>query len=85
MLLADNVARFPINLVDQDFVVTSALLKLATIYEADNLRAEIIKQLGQSWPTSLPQWELREKSAVNKDGVYAPRPKLPHPMYVVAP
>ncbi|THH30930.1 hypothetical protein EUX98_g3251 [Antrodiella citrinella] len=75
---------FPVTMVGQDFPVTHALLKLATAYEVDNLREEIIHRLGQSWPTTLGQWEVREKSAVNEEGVYAPRPKLPHPILVIS-
>lgn len=80
--ILDTVCSFPVTMVGQDFPVTHALLKLATAYEVDNLREEIIHRLGQSWPATLSQWEVREKSAVNEEGVYAPRPKLPHPMYV---
>lgn len=78
--LSQRCFSFPVDMVNQDFCVTSALLKLATAYEVDNLRAEIIQRFTQCWPKSLSQWEIREKSAVNEDGVYAPRPKLPHPM-----
>ncbi|KAH8083801.1 hypothetical protein BXZ70DRAFT_900556 [Cristinia sonorae] len=75
---------FPTPHVGQEFRATSAILRLATAYEVNNLRSEIIRRLSQGWPATLAQWEVREKSVVNKDGVYAPRPKLPHPIVVIA-
>ena len=82
---SDRRISFPVAMVGEDFAVTSALLKLATAYEIESLRTEIIRRLSQSWPAKLDQWEIREKSAVNEEGVYAPCPKLPHPMYVCLP
>lgn len=81
--VADKSLSLPVAMVGKDFSVTSALLKLATVYKIENLRDELLRRLGQSWPTTLAQWEIREKSVVNEEGVYAPRPKLPHPMCVL--
>ena len=64
----------------KSFSVVSAILKLATVYEAATIRNEIMLSLQHSWPTTLPQWELREKNATDMDGVYAPRSFMAHPM-----
>lgn len=79
---SEPAIRTPLSILYEDFQATSALLRLATIYEMHNLRAEVIQKLTQTWPASLPQWEIREKNAVNEEGLYTPRPTLPHPMYV---
>ncbi|KAJ3537834.1 hypothetical protein NM688_g6614 [Phlebia brevispora] len=66
-----------------DFPVASALLKLSTKYQVLALRTDVLHRLTLAWPRSLTQWELREKSVTGTDGVYAPRPFLPHPILVI--
>ncbi|KAI0695551.1 hypothetical protein BC835DRAFT_1273210 [Cytidiella melzeri] len=65
------------------FPIASALLRLATIYEAATVRSEIIGLFQATWTMSLPQWEIREKNATDTDGVYSPRDSMAHPIAVV--
>ncbi|KAI0702942.1 hypothetical protein C8T65DRAFT_578972 [Cerioporus squamosus] len=65
------------------FAVTAAILRLATKYAVDALRDVIMRNLSLSWPTTLQMWEARERAATSADGVYAPRPVLPHPLLVI--
>lgn len=46
----------------------------------ETLRADVLRRLALAWPQNLVQWEAREKSVTDADGVYAPRPFLPHPV-----
>ncbi|RPD63923.1 hypothetical protein L227DRAFT_496363 [Lentinus tigrinus ALCF2SS1-6] len=65
------------------FAVTSAILRLATKYAVDALREVTLRNLSLSWPTTLHMWEARERAATSPDGVYAPRPALPHPLLII--
>lgn len=64
----------------EQFPVVSAVLRLATAYEAVALRTEILRKLKACWPASLAHWETRERSAIDEAGVYSPRPTIVHPM-----
>lgn len=57
----------------------SVLLTLATEYKIAPLRAKALKQLLLWWPTTLAQWEVREKDMTSTAGAYIPRPGLAHP------
>ncbi|OBZ68175.1 Meiotic recombination protein SPO11 [Grifola frondosa] len=74
---------FCFSLNGNTFAVVSALLRLSTKYGVDTLRKEALHGLALSWPSTLLLWELREKNATNSDGLYAPRPALPHPILVI--
>ncbi|KAI0356159.1 hypothetical protein OH77DRAFT_1503667 [Trametes cingulata] len=65
------------------FPIVSAILRLATKYEVSGLRANTIRTLSLSWPTTLAMWEVREKAATNSEGMYAPRPNLAHPLLII--
>lgn len=67
-----------------DFRVLAILLTLATKYKIESLRAKALKQILVSWPTTLAQWDIREKHSGNVAGIYLSRPMLPHPSMVVA-
>lgn len=58
----------------------SALLKLSTLYGMHAVAVKALKLLLVSWPVTLAQWESREKDTATIDGVYTPRPGLPHPL-----
>ena len=66
----------------EDFVVISAVLRLATNYGVETLRETVLRTLSLSWPSTLQLWEVREKAVTTIDGVYVPRPGLPHPLSV---
>lgn len=63
--------------------MASAILRLSTKYEIAGLRDTAIRNLSLSWPMTLDLWELREKAVTTAEGMYAPRPLLPHPMYAL--
>ena len=64
------------------FHIAAALLRLCTVYQVEALRSDVLRRLMLAWPRTLTQWEVREKSATNTEGLYAPCTTLPHPMYV---
>ncbi|KAH9949635.1 hypothetical protein B0H21DRAFT_727749 [Amylocystis lapponica] len=72
-----------LDLASLDFQAVAALLRMSTTYCVEGLRREVIRVLAVSWPATLLQWELREKKATNSDGVYSPRPTLPHPILII--
>lgn len=75
-------ASFRIPYDGKQFSSACALLRLSTKYGVQSLRKEIIAQLSLAWPTTLNQWESREKAATDLSGTYSPRSTLPHPVYV---
>ncbi|KAF9808925.1 hypothetical protein IEO21_07690 [Rhodonia placenta] len=74
---------FHTNLENKDFRTISALLRTSTKYGVDELRKEAIRVLSLSWPTSLSQWEKREKNVTDIHGLYSPRLGLPHPTLII--
>ncbi|KAK7692666.1 hypothetical protein QCA50_004299 [Cerrena zonata] len=74
---------FPVSLDGNDFQATSALLRLSTQYEVNALREEVLRRLSLSWPSNLVQWESRERRVTDANGVYAPRPTIPHPALII--
>ncbi|KAG6828807.1 hypothetical protein H0H92_006689 [Tricholoma furcatifolium] len=66
-----------------DFGVVSGILQLATKYEVQYLRIDILRGLSVSWPKHLSQWEVREARAIGTTGVYEPRKSIPHPILVI--
>ncbi|KAI0342033.1 hypothetical protein BDW22DRAFT_228337 [Trametopsis cervina] len=67
----------------QEFSSTSVLLRLATTYDIFSIRTEMLRLLQCAWPTTLAQWEIREKNATNDDGLYSPRDTMAHPILIV--
>jgi hypothetical protein len=64
------------------FATVASLLRVLTTYKVRRIRHDILDVLTASWPTTLAQWESRECSVTSPNGVYSPRPSLPHPMFV---
>ena len=48
-----------------DFRVVSGILRLATKYDVEKLRARALAHLMVAWPTSLKAWDQREDVARN--------------------
>lgn len=46
-------------------MLLSALLRLTTKYRIERLRAELLEDLATAWPTTLVEWDLREKRLSN--------------------
>jgi hypothetical protein len=65
-----------------NFTAVSGLLRLSTKYQVTGLRATILHGLSLFWPSTLPQWELRDCAATDSSGSQVPRLVLPHPMCV---
>jgi len=88
----DDLARFLYALYDgvsalrydpSDFDVVSALLRLATKFQAQKIRDDVLRGLSTTWPCTLAQWEIREAAATNTSGLYKPRLSYPHPILVI--
>ena len=77
--LGSSVLKYDVN----DFGVVSATLQLATTYEVQHLRQDILRGLSTVWPKTLMQWEMREARNINSMGLYDPRKTIPHPMYAL--
>lgn len=75
--LGSSVLKYDVN----DFGVVSPILQMATTYEVQHLRQDILRGLSTVWPKSLMQWEMREARNINSTGSYDPRRTIPHPMY----
>ena len=65
------------------FAVVASLLRVLTTYGVHRIRHDILRVLSTSWPTNLALWESRECSVTSPDGIYSPRPSLPHPVSVI--
>ncbi|KIJ18848.1 hypothetical protein PAXINDRAFT_70392 [Paxillus involutus ATCC 200175] len=65
------------------FATVASLLRVLTTYKVRRIRHDILDVLTASWPTTLAQWESRECSVTSPNGVYSPRPSLPHPIEVI--
>ena len=77
---------FPSSFLTYDepgFGIIASLLRVLTTYKIHRIRHDILRVLSNSWPTSLSHWESRECSVTSPDGVYSPRPSLPHPVSVI--
>ena len=66
-----------------DFDLVSALLRLATKFQAQKIRDDVLRGLSHSWPSTLAQWEIREAAATSPNGLYKPRLSYPHPIMVI--
>ncbi|KAG9316486.1 hypothetical protein JVU11DRAFT_2524 [Chiua virens] len=65
------------------FPIVASLLRVLTAYKIHRIRHDILRVLSNSWPTNLSQWQAREYTVTSPDGVYSPRPSLPHPVDVI--
>lgn len=61
----------------------SAILRLATKYEAHKIREDVLRGMNHAWPKTLAEWETREASAIRSNGLYEPRLTYPHPILVI--
>ncbi|KAF9244858.1 hypothetical protein BU15DRAFT_41596 [Melanogaster broomeanus] len=65
------------------FTAVANLLRVLTTYKVQRVLRDILRVLSTFWPTTLAQWDSRECSVTSPDGVYSPRPSLPHPIEVI--
>ncbi|EAU91151.1 hypothetical protein CC1G_03319 [Coprinopsis cinerea okayama7 len=66
----------------EDFAVVAAILRLATKYQVEHIRIEILRKLASTWPRNLLAWDIRESNATSL-GLYKPRAVYPHPIMVI--
>ena len=59
-LYADGVGRNFGNNDPDDFRIVSGVLRLATKYLIDSLRAKALAHLNITWPLDLKAWDVRE-------------------------
>jgi hypothetical protein len=79
--LYDGISRLRYD--PSDFDPVSAILRLATKYQAQKIREDVLRGMTPSWPKSLTQWEIREAAATNSNGLYKPRLSYPHPIMII--
>ncbi|KAL9713678.1 hypothetical protein Ac2012v2_003289 [Leucoagaricus gongylophorus] len=64
----------------EDFRMVSGILRLATKYLFESLRALALAHLGVAWPMTLKGWEAREDRAQSYELDHPHKPRLyPHP------
>ncbi|KAF5351771.1 hypothetical protein D9756_007750 [Leucocoprinus leucothites] len=79
--LYDGVTRLRYD--PSDFDIVLATLHLATKYQAQKIREDVLRGMTPSWPKTLTQWEIREAAATNPNGLYKPRLFYPHPIMII--
>ncbi|KAI0085843.1 hypothetical protein BDY19DRAFT_996503 [Irpex rosettiformis] len=67
----------------RNFSVIAAVLRLSTKYLIEHLRERCLSHLNSDWPSTLEEWDMREKQAVDVNGQYSPRDACPHPIVVI--
>lgn len=80
---AERVRRYFANSLANNFLVVSAVLRLSTKYLIDHLRHRCLFHLRADWPSTLEEWDAREKLTVDGKGVYCPREMVAHPTLVI--
>ena len=59
------------------------MLRLSSKYLIDHLRERCLIHLGEDWPSTLEEWDAREKAAMDSNGTYSPRETCAHPTLVI--
>ncbi|KAJ3986602.1 hypothetical protein F5890DRAFT_1578465 [Lentinula detonsa] len=67
----------------ETYGIISALLRLATKYQVQRLRNDLLQGLAITWPSSLTSWDAREAAMLDSDGIYEPRKCTPHPIFII--
>ena len=88
-LYIDMVARNFGNNDQDDFRIVSGVLRLATKYLIDSLRAKALAHLNIAWPLDLKAWDTREdvlRSYEIEESTRNPHGhRYPHPFVSVTP
>ncbi|KAF9071658.1 hypothetical protein BDP27DRAFT_1262261 [Rhodocollybia butyracea] len=77
----DGIAELPFTA--ESFPTVSALIRLATKYQVNRLRKELLRRLSIAWPSSLASWDAREDAMLNSNNIYEPRKFTPHPILII--
>ncbi|KAF8870584.1 hypothetical protein CPB84DRAFT_1801842, partial [Gymnopilus junonius] len=66
-----------------DFPALAAVLRLSSKYLVEYLRQRCLARLDSEWPTSLADWDFRERRCTDETGRYVPRDYCAHPILVI--
>ncbi|KAF8578183.1 hypothetical protein K439DRAFT_1648845 [Ramaria rubella] len=66
-----------------DFTAISAILRLSTKYFFGELRRRALGRLRLDWPSTLAEWDRREKAATSSTGLYKPSLTRTNPILII--
>lgn len=67
----------------EDFRIVSGIIRLASKYELDALRAPALAHLETAWPATLKGWDAREEIAgAHEDERFYPNPVVSRTTYL---
>ena len=66
-----------------EFTVISAVLRLSTKYFFGRLRRLALARLRLDWPSTLTEWDARERAATTPNGLYKPSLTRTDPILVI--
>jgi hypothetical protein len=66
-----------------EFDTVAAVLRLSQKYFVQHLREQSLAHLEREWPSTLSDWDVRERQATDHTGQYAPRKHYTHPISVI--
>ncbi|KAI9507027.1 hypothetical protein F5148DRAFT_1311433 [Russula earlei] len=67
----------------QDFPFLSSVLRLSCKYFICIPRRQCLERLQSYFPTTLADWDRRERMSLGPDGHYDPRREIPSPIHVI--
>ena len=67
----------------QDFPFLASVLRLSCKYFICIPRRQCLERLQAYFPTTLSEWDRRERMALSPDGHYDPRQDIPSPIHVI--
>jgi hypothetical protein len=67
----------------QDFPFLSSVLRLSCKYFICIPRRQCLERLQSYFPTTLAEWDRRERMSLAPDGHYDPRHEIPSPIHVI--
>jgi hypothetical protein len=67
----------------QDFPFLASVLRLSCKYFICIPRRQCLERLQAYFPTTLADWDRRERMALAPDGHYDPRHEIPSPIHVI--
>jgi hypothetical protein len=67
----------------QDFPFLSSVLRLSCKYFICIPRRQCLERLQSYFPTTLAEWDRRERMSLAADGHYDPRREIPSPIHVI--
>ncbi|KZS99877.1 uncharacterized protein LAESUDRAFT_667425 [Laetiporus sulphureus 93-53] len=71
------------NCAARNFAALAGVLRLSTKYLIEHLRLRCLARLHAEWPSTLLDWDVRERQATDAAGRYTPRDHFTHPILVI--